>query len=369
MAAILTGAEGHAHLLTRHSALSYPLLRQAPMHPVQIKRVSGIDRLGNLSARSVTISLVPFRLGSFFTAADSLSPSDIPQALTESLASELRGLVTSRQHLVVGLVPVTHVEALREFFGTNKAVNAGVAVGDYLLNELSEHFLPADLPMLSEGQLSDQIAGRYMGDPREPHVIVGMSPSAWLRTWTAGTDQQRKFVAMAFNGTDSSKISSANYRALRQIGAPVIPSSRAYRSLFSPKFWAYVIIFVYSTLRALPVTFVENFHGSVAFLWAMDVITAIPYTWGLVAFVTAHKYWVRFVGLAVTIITFVAPYAYFWSHGQDYSWWVNAVVVLMIAGAVCYEGFNYWRDHAVAAGLAGGSADPAQSVYAQAQWK
>ncbi|QTG75642.1 hypothetical protein [Trueperella pecoris] len=356
MPTALTGAEDTPELLTRHSVLSYPLLREAPVNPVQVKRVSGIDRLGNLSARSVSISLAAFRISSFLTTPEgqdpTLSPLDrLSGPLTETLATDLRTLITTRQHLTVGLVPVSHVAALQQFFGVNTAIGAGVKPGEFLVHELSEHFLPEELSVVREGRLPSQVEERYLGELSEPHVIVGLSPSAWLRSWATGTPEQRDFVAMAFTGADSSKISSHNYRSLREMGAPVLPSSRAYRSLFSPKFWAYVVVFVYSSLRALPVTFVHSFHGSVALLWAMDIVTAIPYTWGLVAFITAHRTWVRFTGLVVTIVTFIAPYFYFWTHGQGYSWKVNAVVLLMIAGAVVYEGINYLRDHAVADGL------------------
>lgn len=349
MPAALTGAEKVTHLLTRHTALSYPALREALTDPERVKRVSGIDRLGNLSSRTVSHSLVMFRLGSFLTTPNR-APA-LSEDIRESLAAELRRLITTRQHLMIALVPATHVEDLQEFFGANSAEGVGVAPGEPLLQALSSSFRPEDLHVIKNGTVPPELAERYTGKADEPHVVVGLSPSAWLRTWSAGTPEQRHFVSMAFTGADSSTISSRNYHALQELGAKVIPSSRLYRALHSPKFWAYVIVFIYSTLRALPVTFVENFHGSVTFLWAMDVITALPYTWGLVAFFTAHKPWVRLVGLAVTLFTFMAPYIYFWSHGQDYSWWVNAIVVAMIAGAILYEGANYLRDRAVARGL------------------
>lgn len=347
----LFGADKTPKILTRHSALSYRVLREVSVDPAAVKHVSGIDRLGNLTARSVVISLVMYRLSEHLDQFPLTTPDRLLTDLRDALATDLRRVICSRQHLLIAFVPATRVEGLREFFGCNTARGAGVEPGDYLLHRLSEEFLPKDLSMIKDGVVASEVSERYLGDMDEPHVVVGMSPSAWLRTWAEGLPEQRAFVRAAFVGAESATISSRNYRTLREAGARLVPSTRLYRALHSPTFWAYVVVFGYSALRALPVTFVPHFHGSVALLWTMDVVTAIPYTWGLVAFFTAHKAWLRAVGFAVTLITFIAPYIYFWTHGRGYPWGVNAVVVAMIAGALLYESFNYLRDRAVATGL------------------
>ena len=341
----LTSTDDAARLLTRHSALAYPMLREIGIDPAAVKRVSGIDRLGNLTARRTATSLV---LGppSSLLADSPTTPATLPTDLRDTLATDLRRLITTRQHLMFALVPAERLAALQVFFGADPS-----HAETHLLQPLSDSFLPSALKFVRAGSLSPELAERYLGGVDRPHVVVGMSPSAWLRAWAAGTPDQQEFVRMAFVGEESSTISSHNYRALREVGARVVPSSRLYRALHSPTFWAYLVVFIYSTLRALPATFVPHFHGSVLLLWTMDVVTAIPYTWGLVAFFTAHKTWVRVTGFAVTLITFIAPYIYFWSHGRGYSWWVHGVVGAMIAGALLYEGFNYLRDRAVAAGL------------------
>ena len=158
-------------------------------------------------------------------------------------------------------------------------------------------------------------------------------------------------IRLAFSEVDSVSISTRNYAALRGVGARVIPSSVPYRLLRSPKFWAYAIVFFYSSLRALPVMLVPNFRGSVLLLWLMDVVTAVPYTWGLIAFVAGHRAWERYLGLVVTLVTFMTPYIYFWTHGRHYPMLVNVVVVCLIAAAVGWELRNYLRDQAVAVGL------------------
>ena len=109
------------------------------------------------------------------------------------------------------------------------------------------------------------------------------------------------------------------------------------------KILAYIVIFVYSALRALPLMFVEEFHGSVLVIWLMDVITAIPYTWGLLEFTVSPRPARRWLGLSIAIVTFAAPYVYFWSHGNDYPLGVTAIVIAMIIGAILWEAIKYAR--------------------------
>ena len=41
---------------------------------------------------------------------------------------------------------------------------------------------------------------------------------------------------------------------------------------------AYVVVFIYSSLRALPVAFVPGFRGQWWVLWLIDILTTVPYT-------------------------------------------------------------------------------------------
>ncbi len=355
------------NLLTRHSIISHPLVRQVELAPDRIATVSGIDRLGNLSARSVSVSATLNRLSNFLTTTVQPAVSklgdrtaigeqcplgDLPPDLYEALAADLRALVTTRKLLTFALVAATDLPVLQTFFGANTSNHSGLDRGQPLIQELSGNVLPSELS--AEHVLVSDFSDTYE-DGRAPHVVVGLNPSEWCKSWATGTPDQREFVMWAFADAESSAMTSRDYRALREIGAQVIPSTRLYRALRSPQFLAYLIVFLYSSLRALPAVFVDNFYGSVAVLWTMDVLTAIPYTWGIIAFMTSPKRWVRYSGLVITLVTFIAPYVYFWSHGQGYSIVVNAVVAAMIIGAIGWEAVNYVRDRAVADGLRQGS--------------
>ena len=111
-----------------------------------------------------------------------------------------------------------------------------------------------------------------------------------------------------------------------------------------PKVLAYLVVITYSSLRVLPVSLVKEFHGSLLVLWTMDIATAIPYTWGVLAMFTAKRRWVRMVGTFTTAITFAAPYVYFAMTGRDYPTYVIVIVILFIISGFLVEGTKYLRE-------------------------
>ncbi len=126
-------------------------------------------------------------------------------------------------------------------------------------------------------------------------------------------------------------------RLLHQYHVKVAHSSLLTRLLHDPRTWVYLVTFIYSTLRALPAMWVPHFHGNFALLWAIDVISAIPYAWGILAIFTARKLSTRLIGGVVAIVTFVAPYLYFWAYGKDYPAPVIIAITLMISAGIGAE--------------------------------
>lgn len=305
--------------------------------PDAVKALSRVDRLGSLTPKQVVVSELLTML------AWHIYDPAIPEGIDAALRLQLRNSVTSRQLLWVGFVPPESVEPLQALFGTDSR-------GGQILRPIGPSFIPGKV-----GSIREMLDSELAQTPNLPHVPVALSPSARCQSWAEGTPRQKQFLRAAFDGVDSVTVSSHNYAALRKCDAKIIPSSRFYRALRSPQFWAYTVVFVYSSLRALPLMFVRNFHGSVALIWIMDIVTAIPYTWGLLAFFTHRRRLIRYLGLLVTVVTFIAPYVYFWTHGKNYSPGVIAVVLAMILGAIGYETLNYLRDRFVTRGLSTGS--------------
>ena len=104
--------------------------------------------------------------------------------------------------------------------------------------------------------------------------------------------------------------------------------------------------------RAVPVMYVPHFRGDWRILWAIDMITAIPYTWGLIEMVAGQKLWHRVVGAITAAITFLAPYVYFLMYGRHAPPGVWTAIALIFFGGIFLEVFRYQRDRAVKKGLA-----------------
>ncbi|GAA4793216.1 hypothetical protein GCM10025785_14310 [Corynebacterium canis] len=276
------------------------------LDPDAVRNAAGIDRLSDLRDKDVR-ALPPL-------------PGMDHDQFREIFISMLRDSISRRERL--WLIPMT------EETRTNW-----------------EEWLPEGLvqPM---GARQD-----YFGTTVTP---VGISPMQLVGALLDRfTEEDRIILWSALTHLDGLDLSSEIYEKTLERGIPIIPRTRASRLLNSPKFLAYVAVLTYSALRALPVTFVKQFHGSLVVLWAIDLITAVPYTWGILTMVTARRFWKRIVGMAVTIVSFVAPYIYFGSHGKHYPPEVVAIIFALIFGTFALEGYKMWGDRQVARQLLG----------------
>lgn len=332
-------------LLTAYSALDIPFLYEVPLDADAIAKISQAERLGNLTSKSVTAT---FAFNSVaFTNPASPTFADIPESLHRHLRILLRSAIVERQLLIVSLIRPENLAPLQEFFGTDEA-------GEPLLQPIGKTVIPRDFHCLShiaslDPHLESDFGANYL---ETPHLPIAINPSSWCQAWCRSENpEHQRFIRAAFYEIPGLTISSRNYHALRECGADVLSSPRVVRLLRSPKFWAYTVVFVYSCLRALPVMFVKNFTGHVWLLWVLDVVTAVPYTWGILTFITGRNWAMRYFGLVITLGTFITPYIYFWTNGDNYPLVVNLVVFTMIAAAIGYEVFNFLRDRSVAAGL------------------
>lgn len=296
---------GWRRLVATYSVNDVSLAARYELDPQVLIDVSGADRVGDLSPSNVS------SFGHVSSAwFDSLRHSD---ARDIGFAHDLRGALERRQWLWLGEIAADDLAAAQE------------RVGYGLL--------------------------RQAGPARDGLIPVAMNPCAFVRHWLHGTDDQQRFMRWAVEGTDSMRVSRHDLAALRDAGVPIIQRHPLLRFLRSPKVIAYLVVLIYSSLRALPVMFVKEFHGKVWIIWAIDLITAIPYTWGIIAMVAARKTSTRILGVVVALTTFVSPYIYFWTHGRGYPWFVTVIVVGMIVAAIVLEGWRWLRDHVVARSL------------------
>ena len=319
-------------LMALRSVTELPIAQRHVLDPEVLRTVAVVDRVGDLTRFNV--AEVP-ELAQVSSPEDLLAPDERGWALGHALSLA----VEHGQRLWLSEVTPAQLEQLR------------VVLGEHLVHIAS----------LDEVAGAEETGG---GDPADDAAdalvdevtVVAVSPRHLLDEWSTGTPAQIGFLRTVLEGTDPLRVSRHTLAALREAGVDLVPRAEIVRLLHNPRFLAYATVFIYSSLRALPATFAPGFRGNPWVLWTIDIVTAVPYTWGIIAMVAGRRRRIRFAGFLVTLITFIAPYVYFFfagSHGDGnrYPGWVIMVVIGLVLATVLLEGGRWLRDVAVARGL------------------
>lgn len=308
------------------SILDLPFTHAFALDPQAVINISGVARLSELNAKNVATvdslrSLAHTNTQDFYAIDDA----------AEALGTALRMAISSRQLLWFSSLPNSDVDKVRNILG-----------GDIV------HVVGPELAVdkLDDKTLELPSALKQRGEPLVP---IAVSPSELVQVWAHGTHKQKKLLAYLLEGTNTLVMQQKDLHALRKVGTKLIERNPVWRLLYNPKVLAYLVVMVYSSLRALPVVFVPGFHGNVWVLWSIDIITAIPYTWGIVEMITGRSFGRRMLGLLITLVTFVSPYVYFWANGRDYPVWVTIFVIALIVAACAVEYVRWLRDRAISA--------------------
>ncbi len=80
-------------------------------------------------------------------------------------------------------------------------------------------------------------------------VVVAVSPRQLLYEWADGTPEQIGYLRTVLEGTDPLRVSQHTLSALREAGVSLVPRADVVRLLHNPKFLAYSVVFIYSSLR------------------------------------------------------------------------------------------------------------------------
>ncbi|HMR49865.1 MAG TPA: hypothetical protein PKE40_11350 [Arachnia sp.] len=177
----------------------------------------------------------------------------------------------------------------------------------------------------------------------EGRRAYGITPAEATRRLLSTHPEQ----ASVFEGADATSFPHDILATLSTLSVPVRHRSAASRLIRNPRLYVYLAVFVYSALRALPVVFVKEFEGSLLVLWSIDVLTAIPYTWGVMAMVTGSRIRTRILGTITTVVTFVTPYVYFALNGRNYPPYVIVVIAAMILAGLGLEVAKYRQERAL----------------------
>ncbi|MDK7741822.1 hypothetical protein [Helcobacillus massiliensis] len=299
------------------SIADIPLLRDAAVDPSAVREAAGVPMLLSLDTRTVREEPLAGAIPAVLAGADSAG-ADVGSAGTA-------GADGGEPHTLTALG-----SALR------------VALADGVLLWVTA-LTPEEHAAWQASDLAPLMRDVTDHSSADSALVVGMAPTAIVRHLLSAGEEQRALLRGWLDGIDTLKVPVGLSRDLADSGVRVRHRSRWERWSRSATVIAYTIVFVYSALRALPVSLVKEFHGSLLTLWAIDLITAFPYTWGVITAVSGTSRRQRIAGLAVTVGTFVAPYVYFWFHGRQYPPTVIVVVVLLIASGVALEVTKYVR--------------------------
>ena len=302
-------------LLALRSVIELPIAQRHVLAPEILRTVAAVDRVGDLTRFNV---------------------AEVPEL---ARVSELEELLTPDEH----------------GWALGHALSLAVEHGQRLwLSEVSPEQLERLRAVLGETLV--HIASLDESAPAGERAVVAVSPRRLLDGWATGTPEQIGYLRTVLEGTDPLRVSRHTLAALHEAEVDLVPRSGIVRLLHNPRFLAYAAVFIYSSLRALPAVYAPGFRGNLWVLWTIDIVTAVPYAWGIIAMVAGRRRRIRFAGFLVTLITFVLPYVYFFfagSHGDGnhYPGWVIMVVIGLVLATFLLEGGHWLRDVAVARGL------------------
>lgn len=237
-----------------------------------------------------------------------------------------------------------HLNAVTVLYGS--MLRASLERGDKLWVQNIEKFMVRSLKgLIGDDQIT--IAGeskQYMGPPTIPVIL---NPENIVRKIlspeTPDDDKSKVHLLEVFEGINVDKMPKDIRKLLAENNVTTTQSSVANRILKSKHTIPQLAIGGYSAARAVPASFVDEFSGSITTLWAIDVGTSVPYTWGIVKALTGKTAKERAIGASVAVPSFLAPYAYWYSQGEEYPGYVNGVVAGFVGVAAISEAVKRYK--------------------------
>ena len=92
-------------------------------------------------------------------------------------------------------------------------------------------------------------------------VVIAISPLELVLSLAGRSEASRGYLREVLEGVDTLRCPHRAIAALRAAGVAVMERAATVRLARNPVALAYVVVFIYSSLRALPVAFVPGFRG------------------------------------------------------------------------------------------------------------
>lgn len=288
--------------------LSLPTTKHFEIDPEELRATADVHSLNEIKAHEVDEI-------SGLVARKQAGAHDTIAAMATLYARLLRNAMEGGTKLWVANVEPTYIRYLGGILGPDQVHQLGKA---------KEYKGPATVPIAINPLKAVE------------SVLEGRDSDNALR------QEGYKIAAEVFQGVDDRKIPAHLRKLLKEHGIATTEYSPVKRILKDPKAIAYAGILAYSSARAFPAAGVDEFDGSTALLWGIDVATAVPYTWGVIETFTPEPRSLtrRAAGAAVASSSFAAPYVYFAAEGHNYPTYVNVVIAGMVGAAVAKEALS-----------------------------
>lgn len=293
----------------RGGLLTLPTAHNFEIDPDRLKAAAGVEKLRDISKKkTVEIS---------------------------ALASQaLEGPADAKEDLMS--VPLLYSEMLRHSLEQGQEY--------WLLNTYDS--LARNLRMLIGKDQLHQIgeARDYLGSVTTPYLI---KPQDVVRTILSSEsrrfDFQKAHLKHVFDGIDDRLIPKDIRLLMDDNGIEANKTSDVKRIVTNPRVLAMSGLAAYCTARVLPFGGIEEFDGSIAALWAIDIGTVPTYVKGVEMATTGKTATTRSIGYTMATGSFAAPYVYAISEGKDYPPAVNIGIGAFAGAAVVSEVVQQYR--------------------------
>lgn len=178
----------------------------------------------------------------------------------------------------------------------------------------------------------------YMGSETTPYLI---KPQEVVRRLLGSDDSRfdyhKAYLREVFAGIQDHKIPKDIKELFETNEIDSVSAAWLKRLVTNKHFLIGSFLAAYCSARALPVGGIDEFEGSAAVFWGIDIGTAYPYAHGLYTMHTAKSLGGRALGATEATGSFAAPYVYLYMEGNDYPPYVHAAIGAFAAYTVAKE--------------------------------
>lgn len=297
---------------------SLPTFKYFACDPEKVKEVAGVSSLARLKPEEVV-------------EISALSS----EKKNRSAPNDLDGAPEQDDKLQDNLqaVPFLYAQMLRD----------SVEKGHKLwITNMEEPLTRAITGMIGSEQLVEVGDSKeYMGPATTPVALNPQSTIESVLTSKEGyMDIYKDYIRTVFKGVNVDKVPRKFARLLRENGIETSRESLAKRAIHTKEGRTQLVAQAASlalTARIIPLMGTEEFQGSKEALIATDVATSFTYTYGALKMFTGKNAKDKLIGASLAIPSLVAPYAYYYAHGEGYPAKVNAYVGGLVLAALGNE--------------------------------